>query len=249
MRKIVDGVVTRWPGVTYLLFSKRAAPMGFEPFAGFEDKLLKVKTQDAPVHEFYSRLDDFALQAELEIIGWTLLPFPSFHSTLLGAIDVSNFEALPETHRETWRKHLQDPASALLADQSPGVPKVVQLKPVRMRFLELDVWGDDEPVIVAKLVPDISSESAYAELVAARNTLDASWQRAFDKPPASEFVCHISFAYGKDASVGSQTRERLKQLNWRAAFILGGFTLAFDRAALFGFISMETFFCRKEATL
>ena len=43
--------------------------MGFEPFAGFEDKLLKVKTQDAPVHEFYSRLDDFALQAELEIIG------------------------------------------------------------------------------------------------------------------------------------------------------------------------------------
>ena len=247
-RKICDGAFAPWPGFTYLLLLRSALSVSLAPYEGSDGRLLQLCTQEASEHEFYSHLWSLLpkLREELDVEEWMFLPFSSYHATFMGAIDVSNVDLLAEGQRNEWRQRLEDPAQALIDEGSFGLPEVISLQNVRMVFDELTIWGNEEPVLVAKLTPHSDCKVAYDHLVKERDALDKKWEVACSKPAAGTYTCHVSIAYGKNAEAGDAARKQLEGLN-SAVHSLRGKALDFDHAVLFGFASMVTFFCRKEA--
>jgi hypothetical protein len=207
-------------------------------------------TNDAALH-FYRTLNDALAALNLNLLTNTYLfcplPPPSYHVTVWDGGNDGNLAhvvAAQHPHLDTLLAGLPD--SLLHPNVVTDIPLRSSLVtkrdwPIRFRLESLVIWGNI--VLVARLAPaDDASTCVFHALVAARSRLNARYREALGISPSDNYTPHVSLGYFANKESAQLSIPCLA--TWNALFLerLSGMTLDFDRASLYGFTDMATFF-------
>ena len=205
---------------------------------------------DAELH-FYKALNDSLTALDVTLLSNTYLfcplPPPSYHVTLWDGGNDGNIAGVFPAQRS----HLQDfltglPDSLLTPNPITDIPVASSLVTrqnwnVRYCFNSLFKWSNS--VLVAGLTPlDEISANISAQISLERRWLNAQYQQAYGIAASDNYGPHVSLGYFANKEHAQLSTPCLPDWNRIFAERMQGQTLTFQRASLYGFTDMATFF-------
>ena len=172
------------------------------------------------------------------------LPPPSYHVTVWDGANDGNKSSVAPDQRPALDSLLAGLPDALAQPHVMTAPALAsplvrrQDWDIEFRFDCLMIWG----ALVARLAPTEASQEAYAEFVAERHRLNASYHEAFGIRASQNYTPHVSLGYFANREGAQTARPCLSEWNALFAERMQGLTVTFMRAGLYGFTDMATFF-------
>lgn len=203
-----------------------------------------------PSLTFYATLREQLVALDLDLLTNTYLfcplPPPSHHVTACDGGNDANIRLMSNEERSLLATFLDDLPGSLavpsdLVDIAANSPLVKQHWPLRFRFDRLVIWSHS--ALVAALVPD--DQESIAKLAAfldARRELNAEFQRRYNFAASEAYVPHVTLGYFANREGAQLALSQVAGWQERFAVALAERTLTFDRASLYGFTDLATFF-------
>ena len=172
------------------------------------------------------------------------LPPPSYHVTVWDGANDGNKPLALGDRRPVLEQLLTGLPDALtqpqemtaLAQASPLVQQ--QDWDIEFRFSHLSIRG----ALIARLSPTDSSQEVFAEFVKERRRLNDSFHESFGIAAYEDYTPHVSLGYFASREGAQMARPCLRDWNALFAERMQGLTLTFQKASLYGFTDMATFF-------
>lgn len=204
-----------------------------------------------PALDFYRALRGGLEEIGLDLLTETYLFCPlapaSYHVT---AWDCVNDDHATQVHAR-YRPELAQALDGLPA--TLGQPNAFTALPlasalitqrdwhIRLRFDRLFKWSNIG--IVARLRPaDEEAAAHYQQFTAARDQLNTRFRGAFGIGASDVYVPHVTLGYFANKQAAQLSTPCVDDWSATVAARVGGLTLAFAHASLYGFTDLETFF-------
>jgi len=172
------------------------------------------------------------------------LPQPSYHVTAWDGANDGNKSFVAPDRRPALDRLLAGLPDALAAPHDmteAALASPLVCRPdwdISFRFDRLAIRG----ALVARLSPTEDSQEAFAEFVKERHRLNDFFHEAFGVGAYEDYTPHVSLGYFAGREGAQMARPSLPEWNALFAQRMQGLTLTFQRAGLYGFTDMETFF-------
>jgi len=201
-----------------------------------------------PALGFYKSLRDSLARLNPDLLTaaylFCPLPPPSYHVTVWDGANDGNAALVASDRRPALEHLLASLPDALALPQEmtvPGLASPLVRRPdwdIEFRFSHLSIRG----ALVARLSPTEASQEAFTAFVEERRRLNASFYEAFGIRASENYTPHVSLGYFANREGAQLATPCLRE--WDALFAerMQSSTLSFERASLYGFTDMATFF-------
>lgn len=199
---------------------------------------------------FYEALRDSLARLNPDVLTaaylFCPLPPPSYHVTVWDGGNDGNAAFVVSDRRPALERLLLALPDALAQPQEMTAPAVASPLVrrhdwgIEFRFDRLVIWGG--VVMVARLSPAEASQEAFGQLVEERRRLNDSFRATFGIGASLNYTPHVSLGYFANREGAQLATPCLHDWNVLFAERMQGLTLSFQRASLYGFTDMATFF-------
>jgi hypothetical protein len=213
--------------------------------------LLACDVANDPALGFYRALHGSLAELDVRLLTHTYLfcPLPpaSYHVTVWDGANDGNLAGVPLARREAIERLLADLPAGLR--QPDDVLQMVERSPlvtrqdwnIVFRFGKLTLVGRN--VLVAELEAATPADGErLQELVHARAELSEQVEAAYGFSPYRQYWPHVSLGYFANRELAQLALACVAGWNTHFAERLAEHTLHFDRASIYGFTDMATFF-------